>query len=86
MPVSVREALTSALTGRDGQDITEALLGRLDDHYTVRRVAATALAGRDGQDVTDALLARLDDSKARPARGGSDARWPGGKARTSPPP
>ena len=54
-----------ALAGREGQDVTTALLARLGDpDADLRRQAVQALAGREGQDVTAALLARLGDPDA----------------------
>ena len=50
------------LAGREGRDVTAALLARLGDpDARVRRRAVQALAGREGRDVTAALLARLGD-------------------------
>jgi HEAT repeat protein len=58
----VRERAAKALAGREGQDVTAALLDRLDyPDADVRKAAVYALAGREGEDVTAALLARLDD-------------------------
>jgi hypothetical protein len=56
----------AALAGREGQDVTGALLARLGDpDADLRREAVAALAGREGQDVTTALLACLDNPRVR---------------------
>ena len=53
-----------SLAGREGQEVTDALLARLGDPDAhVRRQAVQVLAGREGQDVTDALLARLSNPR-----------------------
>jgi HEAT repeat protein len=51
-------AVANSLAGRDGHDVTDALLARLDD---TDKGVLEARAGRDGPDVTDALLALLHD-------------------------
>jgi HEAT repeat protein len=57
---SVQAAAIHALAGRDGPEVTAALLDRLahDDESLVRSTAEYALAGRDGPEVTAALLDR----------------------------
>jgi hypothetical protein len=56
--VQGRRVAAGALNGREGADVTSALLALATDaDADVRMVAAGALEGREGADVTSALLA-----------------------------
>jgi HEAT repeat protein len=57
----VREATADALAGRDGWDVTDALLAR-SKHSNEDMLRIEMAAQRGGRDVTDGLLARLHDA------------------------
>ena len=54
--------MTDALAGRDGPEVTAALLALVSDKSgDVRMASVRVLAGKSGAEVTAALLALLDD-------------------------
>ena len=69
--LDVRWAAVHMLGGRDGDDVTRALLGLLtnDDDRGVRQAAVRVLGGRDGGDVTRALLDLLTNDDDPHVRG-----------------